>query len=379
MIEDIWSDFVTWTTQFVVPDWGLLVGLIPILLLLLVFLYVTWTVYRFATAGPTRRGKRRLTPVPPAGTHLPGGSFAPILGAFGMLLLVFGLIEGGGWLWIGLIVLGITLLYWGREFLREYDRLPSSSTALVATGGQALAPGSLPPPGALPAPQGTPPAGVHIPAPSFRPLLIAMSMTLLVAGLILGGWALILGAVALSFTLLGWLFDAVREYRAAVAADRTGHLDAGPSPRWPLATFAVLAWILAGGMLLSSGLLPNSNPPAAGPVASAIAGGGGGGLKPSGPPPSLPDADVIETAQNTAFVVTSLQGPAGKPFTIAFDNKDQGQSHNIAINGPSSQLFMGEIIEGPKVVVYNVPAIPAGTYPFVCSVHSNMTGTITLQ
>jgi hypothetical protein len=26
-----------------------------------------------------------------------------------------------------------------------------------------------------------------------------------------------------------------------------------------------------------------------------------------------------------------------------------------------------------------VPAIPAGTYPFVCSVHSNMTGTITLQ
>jgi hypothetical protein len=42
-----------------------------------------------------------------------------------------------------------------------------------------------------------------------------MSMTLLVAGLILGGWALILGAVALSFTLFGWLFDAVREYRAA--------------------------------------------------------------------------------------------------------------------------------------------------------------------
>ena len=95
--------------------------------------------------------------------------------------------------------------------------------------------------------------------------------------------------------------------------------------------------------------------------------------------PACPNADVVETAQNTAFVVTSLQGPAAKPFTIAFDNKDQGQSHNIAINGPSGQLFMGEIIEGPKVIVYNVPAIPAGTYPFVCSVHANMTGTITLQ
>ena len=78
---------------------------------------------------------------------------------------------GGGWLWIGLIVLGITLLYWGREFLRDYDHLPSSSTAMVATGGTALAPGSMPPPGALPTPQGTPPPGVHIPAPSFRPLL----------------------------------------------------------------------------------------------------------------------------------------------------------------------------------------------------------------
>ena len=58
MIEDIWSDFVNFTTQYVVPDWGTLVGLIPILLLVLTFLYVTWTIYRFATAGPTRRGKQ---------------------------------------------------------------------------------------------------------------------------------------------------------------------------------------------------------------------------------------------------------------------------------------------------------------------------------
>ena len=116
-------------------------------------------------------------------------------------------------------------------------------------------------------------------------------------------------------------------------------------------------------------------------MASAVAAGGLGGLEPSGPPPSLPNADVVETAQNTAFVVTSLQGPAGKPFTIAFDNKDQGQSAQHRDQRPVGwrQLFMGEIIEGPKVIVYNVPAIPAGTYPFVCSVHANMTGTITLQ
>ena len=101
---------------------------------------------------------------------------------------------------------------------------------MVATGGTALALGSMPRPGAPPEPHGTLLPGVHIPAHIAPPAPIATSMTLLLLGSILGGWALILGAVALSFTLLGWLFDAVREYRAAVAADRTGHLDAGPSP-----------------------------------------------------------------------------------------------------------------------------------------------------
>ena len=376
MIEEAWSQLIGFTEQFVVPDWGSLVGLIPILLLVLAFLYVTWTIYRFATAGPTRRGKRRLTPAPPPGVHLPGGSFAPLIGAFGVLVFGFGLVAGGPWIIVGAVILTIALLYWGREFLREFDQLPSSSTALVAADGQTL---PMLPPGALPTPQGTPPAGVHIPAPSFRPLLVAIAMTLLVAGMILGGWALILGAVALSFTLFGWLIDARREYGYAVQADRTGHLDPGPSPSWPTAAFAVLAWILAGGLLLSSGLLPNSGAPAsaAGAVASAVA--GGGGVVPSEPAPSLPDADTIETAENTTFLVGALEAPADEPFTIAFENRDT-QPHNIEIKDASGNaLFNGEIFTGPKVVVYDVPALPAGTYPFICTVHTNMTGTLTTQ
>ena len=374
MVEDIWSQLIGFTEQFVVPDWGALVNLIPILLLVLTFLYVTWTIYRYATAGPTTRGKRRVTPVPPPGVHLPGGSFAPILGGIGLLMAVIGLVVGGVWLLIGFVVLTITLLYWGREFLREYDRLPSDSTALVTTGETALAPL---PPGALSAPVGTPPEGVHIPAPSFRPVLIAIALTLLVAGLIVGGWALILGFIALVVTLLGWLRDARREYLYTLEADRTGHLDAGPWPRWPIATFAVLAWILARGLLLTSSLLPNSGSPAAsgGPLPSGAAGGGGGAS--IAPPPSLPTADVVETAQNTAFVVGRLEAPAGTPFTIAFDNKDAGQPHNIEIKDASgAQVFNGKIITGPAVEVYDVPALPAGDYTFVCSVHPNMTGTL---
>ena len=39
-------------------------------------------------------------------------------------------------------------------------------------------------------------------------------------------------------------------------------------------------------------------------------------------------------------------------------------------------MFKGEIVTGPKVIVYDVPALPAGSYTFVCSVHPNMTGTL---
>ena len=40
-------------------------------------------------------------------------------------------------------------------------------------------------------------------------------------------------------------------------------------------------------------------------------------------------------------------------------------------------MYLGEIFNGPEVRDYSVPAIPAGTYQFVCTVHPNMTGTLT--
>ena len=36
-----------------------------------------------------------------------------------------------------------------------------------------------------------------------------------------------------------------------------------------------------------------------------------------------------------------------------------------------------EPVTGPAVVVYDVPAIPAGQYGFVCAVHPNLQGTLT--
>ena len=229
MIQELWTQFIEFTSKLVVPDWGALVALIPVGLLIAVVLYLVWIVLRFGSAGPTRRGKTRITPRAPAGLHMPGPSFAPILGAIGVLFLGFGLVAGGLWAAVGAIILALTLLYWGREALREYD------TTAAGHGGEVVIVG------ALPAPAGTPPEGVHIPAPTFRPLLVGMAMAILVGGLVFGGWAAVLGFIAIVVTGLGWLWDATREYRATEHADVTGHLDAGGNPPWPKATFAALA------------------------------------------------------------------------------------------------------------------------------------------
>ena len=39
----------------------------------------------------------------------------------------------------------------------------------------------------------------------------------------------------------------------------------------------------------------------------------------------------------------------------------------------------GEIFNGVETRTYDVPALPAGTYGFVCTVHPNMTGTLTAR
>jgi hypothetical protein len=257
MIEDLVNGIVDFSAQFIVPDWGALIKLIPFGLAALVFLYLSWTVYRFATAGPTRRGKRRLPPATPAGIHMPGPSLAPLLAATGAFFLVFGMVAGGIWLGVGVIILVITLLYWGREEMRDFDH-----STVAASGGAVVARG------ALPAPAGTPPAGVHIPPPSFRPLLISISFTMLVAGMVVGGWALLLGVAAVVLTMLGWLRDARQEYVATEVADATGHLDLGGAPAWPKATFAVLALLVAFALLFSSGLVGGSGDGTAGASAA---------------------------------------------------------------------------------------------------------------
>src|SRR6187431_1212192 len=89
---------------FVTPDWGALVGLIPVGLAILVILWFAFTIRRFAAAGPTRRAPARIQPIAPPGLHMPGPSAAPILVAFGAATLFGGLVIGGMAAMAGVVV-----------------------------------------------------------------------------------------------------------------------------------------------------------------------------------------------------------------------------------------------------------------------------------
>jgi plastocyanin len=97
------------------------------------------------------------------------------------------------------------------------------------------------------------------------------------------------------------------------------------------------------------------------------------------PSPSA-EGDVQISAAGVAFEQAEVNAPAGKPFTIAFANNDAGVPHNVAIhkdNQSGEEVFKGEIFNGVDTRIYDVPALDAGAYAFVCSVHPNMVGTLT--
>jgi plastocyanin len=93
------------------------------------------------------------------------------------------------------------------------------------------------------------------------------------------------------------------------------------------------------------------------------------------------DGVVLElSAQNVQYDTDSLEAPADTPFQIRFANNDAGVPHNVEIrDSMSMSLWKGEIFNGIETRVYDVPALPAGTYTFVCTVHPNMVGTLTVK
>jgi plastocyanin len=373
MLERLWTSILEALAQVVTPDWGVLVSLIPVAIAVLVVVVLLRLFLMLARAPKARRGKGYVERRTPPGIHMPGPSFAPVFAGVGLFLVMLGLVFGGVILLLGVVALVLTLLYWLAEGLRLYDRdIGPTAPDLPVDVHEG------------------PPPGVHMPGPSWRPFVGAFGLFALFLGLVFGGWLLAVGVIALISTLVGWLTDAVLDYRRVVEAESTGHIDNGPAPATPRRLLTVLTVLIVGAAVLQSGLFTTGSAAGAGgatpsgspgPAAPPASGQPASGPPGSGEPPAGPvAADVTIHAKGIAFTETSFTAPAGKPFTLAFVNEDAGTPHNVELKDSAGAVaYKGEVFNGVETRVYDVPALAAGTYPYVCSIHSNMTGTATLQ
>ena len=358
LLQTIWNSILDIIKQFVIPDWGSLIALLPVFMGVVVILFFIGRVVQYRRLGARRRRPGRITPVTPPGVHMPGPTYAPILAAAATFLLLYGLVFNGPILVAGLVALILSLLYWGREGLTEFDHLAGGRTSLPAVV------------------HAGPPPGVHMPGPSFQPFLAAFGVAVLFLGLVFPGWILAVGAAFTVVGLLGWLNDARKEYRLVEVADRTGHLENLPAPLWPRTLLSVFGILIVASIALTAGWFPprsaaggtaaasGSAAPSGGPAGSGAPGGGG----------------IAITASGVKFDVSTLSAPADKPFKITFDNKDPGTNHDVDIlDASGAKVFDMKDFTGPAVKTVDVPALKAGTYKFECSIHpALMNGQLTV-
>jgi hypothetical protein len=114
----------------------------------------------------------------------------------------------------------------------------------------------------------SPPSGVHMPGPSFAPFFAAVGAVLLFAGVVLGGWFVVLGLIALVATLLYWLREGMADYEHLEPSEATlpavihegppeGVHMPGPSYRpflVALALFVLFGGLVIGGWVLIAGV-----------------------------------------------------------------------------------------------------------------------------
>jgi cytochrome c oxidase subunit 2 len=98
------------------------------------------------------------------------------------------------------------------------------------------------------------------------------------------------------------------------------------------------------------------------------------------PPAGGGDCEVtVEiAADNIQFNISEFDVPAETEFCIDFENQED-VPHNVAIFNGGEELFVGEILNEAGSVTYVVPALPAGDYSFICTVHPQaMVGDVTV-
>jgi plastocyanin len=116
-----------------------------------------------------------------------------------------------------------------------------------------------------------------------------------------------------------------------------------------------------------------SEAPSAAPSGSASA--APASAAPSGSAPASPASGevVTATATNITWEQADLEVAADTPFTLELVNNDASVPHNVDIRDQAgTSLFTTDTFPGVETRSFDAPALTAGAYQFVCTVHPNM-------
>lgn len=145
-------------------------------------------------------------------------------------------------------------------------------------------------------------------------------------------------------------------------------------PPWTYAPASAQPAVAASGSAEASGGTAASGAPASG--GAAASGGTVSGSAAASGGPSTVEID----ASGIQFTTQNVTAPAGAKFSLTFNNQDSGIPHDVQIkDAAGAEVFKTDILTGPTQKSYDVGPLQPGSYPFVCTIHPNMTGTLTVQ
>lgn len=175
---------------------------------------------------------------------------------------------------------------------------------------------------------------------------------------------------------------------AAFAIVALAACSSGAAPGWTYAPAASPSAAASGaasgspsGSPAASASAPASVAPSVAPSASAAA---SASATASGGSVSL-TVKADQGAATAGFDPKELEAPANTAFTVEFENEDTTTSpHNWVLKDPSgTKVQIGgdtSFFSGPAKRDYQIPALAAGEYTYLCEVHpAVMTGKLTIK
>lgn len=111
--------------------------------------------------------------------------------------------------------------------------------------------------------------------------------------------------------------------------------------------------------------------------ATTTASGGGGAAGCT----NVTNGEVKVVTTNFDFSPNCITLTGGDRLKVTYDNQESGVKHNIDFKGAKSSTGKAatDLKAGPDTQTVTLVGLKPGTYTYVCDIHANMKGTLTVK